>query len=216
MVEILLFIITRPILATWWARALIVAVAASAVLNVSPFLPWLKDIKPSRIIARLVGYTGLTLALAIWTAFYGDWIMFWAWVIIAAATLAPNVLVHLRAESTGGGGTVIEFKMTDEGKTLLERYLGEYAPGDPELARLFKLEQQRETAQERWEDALMPKKLLGLLDEATVCIAKAVTEDNENWLYTAVAHVREVRDTVRKAKHHVHLWYRLFWPEHAA
>jgi hypothetical protein len=102
--EILLFIITRPILATWWARAVIVAVAASAVLNICPALPWLKDIKPNRINARLVGYTGLTLALAVWAAFNPaarSWTVFKGWVIIAVITLVPNTLAHWRAESVG-------------------------------------------------------------------------------------------------------------------
>lgn len=98
--EILLFITTRPVLATWWARAAIIAVAASAVLNLSPRLPWLRDIKPTRIWARWTGYAGLTAALAVWTALTGrGWIEFSAWVIIALATLLPNTLVHLRAES---------------------------------------------------------------------------------------------------------------------
>jgi hypothetical protein len=99
----MLFIITRPELATWWARAIIVAVAASAVLNICPRLPWLRDIKASRINARWVGYAGLTAALAVWMAFWGDWTVFCAWVIIAVTTLLPNTLAHWRAESTDGG-----------------------------------------------------------------------------------------------------------------
>jgi len=223
--EILLFIITRPILATWWARAIIVAVAASAVLNICPFLPWLKDIKPSRIWARWTGYAGLTATLAIWTVLTGKgWIEFSAWIIITVATLIPNTLVHLRAESIGDDSTddrakdtrVFEIKLSEDGAALFEQLLKDRVPVDAELGRLFKLEQQRETAKERWESVLMPRELLGLLDEAIVCATKAMKEQNENWLLTAIASVQEARNIVCKKKDQIHLWYKLFWPEHAA
>jgi len=96
----------EKILILWWFRAVVIAIATSAVLNVSPFLPWLQGIKARRIEARWVGYVGLSLALAIWIAFNPEargWTVFGGWVIIAVATLIPNTLTHWRTEGMDSG-----------------------------------------------------------------------------------------------------------------
>ena len=204
----------------WLFQAFGSAVAASAALNGAPFLPFLRDIEPRRIEARWVGYVGLFVAFGLWLAFDAHrpaWQAFAACGVIWFTTLVPNTLVHWRKRNAGGGGTrVVEIRLSDEGEALLEEMIKERAPRDADLARLFKLEQRRETAGERWEDILMPRGLLGLLDEAIACVVRGMAEDNQNWFLTAVADVREARDAVCKSKWRLHLWYRLFWPEHAA
>lgn len=212
-------------LTIWWVQALIISAGTCLFLNGCPFLPYLRDIKPRRIQARLVGYIGLGVAYLLWCRLNPQQPA-WpnaleAYAIIVGSTLGANVLVHWYRQDNpddhhAGGVKVIEFRLTEEGEALLERYLEERIPGDPQLAQLFRMEQRRETAQERWEDTLMPRKLLSLLDEAIACVAQALMEDNQGWLYTAVADMQEVRDIVCRTKHHVHLWFRLFWPEHAA
>ena len=93
------------ILFSWWFWAVVIAVATSAVLNVSPFLPWLRDIEASRIQARWVGYVGLFTGCLLWVALNPDegaWRTLAACGVIQVVTLVPNTLVHWRAESLGG------------------------------------------------------------------------------------------------------------------
>jgi len=94
------------ILTLWGIQAVIIAVATSAVLNISPFLPWLRDIEASRIEARWTGYVGLFLGCLLWVALNPDegaWSALVACGVIQVVTLIPNTLVHWRAESLGGG-----------------------------------------------------------------------------------------------------------------
>jgi len=94
------------ILTLWGIQAVIIAVATSAVLNISPFLPWLRDIQASRIEARWTGYVGLFLGCLLWVALNPDegaWGALVACGVIQVMTLIPNTLIHWRAQSLGGG-----------------------------------------------------------------------------------------------------------------
>lgn len=88
----------NEILSHWLFQAGIIAAAASAILNGAPFLPWLRDIKPRRIQARLVGYAGLGTAFFLWCRLNPQqpaWpTAMEACAVIVASTLAVNVLIH--------------------------------------------------------------------------------------------------------------------------
>jgi hypothetical protein len=94
-------------LGLWWVQALAISIAASAVLNGTPYLPFFKDIEPRRIEARWVGYVGLTAALAMWIALNREaeaWHVMGAWLTICVGTLIPNTLIHLRERDKGDNG----------------------------------------------------------------------------------------------------------------
>ena len=98
---------TEFTVSTWFLWAVGLAVVFSIGLNVSPFLPGLRELKPSRIEARWVGYTGLTLALWLWIIFNPEESVTHAgvaWLIICLATLIPNTLVHLYRRDNGDHG----------------------------------------------------------------------------------------------------------------
>jgi hypothetical protein len=89
---------TEFVIPTWFLWALGIAIAFSIGLNGGPFLPWFRDLRPSRIEARWVGYVGLTVA-------FWAWIILnplesvsqagVAWLVICLSTLIPNTLIHL-------------------------------------------------------------------------------------------------------------------------
>lgn len=89
---------------TWVLWAIGIAVVFSVGLNGGGFLPWLRDLRPSRIEARWVGYAGLTVALWLWIIFNPEESASHtgiAWLIICLATLIPNTVMHLH-ERDGG------------------------------------------------------------------------------------------------------------------
>jgi len=155
--------------ATWWVQALVIAAFTAVILNGCPFLPFFRDIKPRRIEARWVGYVGLTSAFGLWLVLGPHrpaWQAVAAWVIIMVATLVPNTLGHLRDRDTKD----IRLLLTKEGEVLLERWLRDHAPDDSLLRSRFESEQTKETAEERWLDAMAPwAGMLGEFDSALAC-----------------------------------------------
>ncbi len=205
----------------WIVQAIVIAITASTVLNSALFIPYLRTRKIKRIDARLVGFGGTTAAFLLWCALnpqrpaWPD--AFGVLAAIVALTLGPNWLVHkCRGDSDGDGGMkTIQIKMTEKGALLLEKYLEGQAPDDPELSGLFMVEQRGESPQERWEDAMIPISLLGLLDESVAFIVQAWRKQPEPCLLTAAAEAVEARQGICTARNKVQLWYRLFWPQNA-
>jgi hypothetical protein len=88
----------------WLFQTILIALAASAVLNGSSFLPLLRDLRPSRIEARWVGYTGLTIAFWLWIVLNPDQPaahVGTAWIILCLITLIPNTIIHLYHRENG-------------------------------------------------------------------------------------------------------------------
>lgn len=203
------------ILNHWLTQACAIAVAASAILNGAPFLPWLRGIKPRRIEARWVGYVGLSLAFAFWLWLNPQgsaWQAGVTWGIIALVTLVPNTLIHWRDRDTNK----LSYILTREGEVLLQRYLEDHAPEDPSLHDQFMMEQLSDSAEERWLEALAP--WAGLLDEfdvAFACLIQAVKQEPRPWLLTTIANMIAMRQDVCRARTHAQLWYRMCWPEQA-
>jgi hypothetical protein len=210
----------KEYLALWWIQALVIAGGAALFLNGAPFLPKLRDIEPRRIEARWVGYMGTFVACMLWLAFgpyRPAWQAVMAYGIIWFVTLVVNTLVHLHnRDNRRDGGQIIKIGLTEKGEALLEEILRQEAPEEYGFDGLFRREQHRETAEERWENVMFPAMSLpGLIDEIMACIIKAMKEGNPVWLLPALANAQEVRQGVCRVRWNSLLWYRLFWPQHA-
>ena len=206
----------------WYVQAIIIGILTSIILNGAPFLPYIRKIEASRIRARVVGYGGQGIAYALWCLLNSQQsasIALAACGVIVLFTLGVNVLIHwYRQDNPTDGGQVIQIKLTKKGNALLEELVEQRMPmSDGLLDGLFKREQRAETAQERWENAmLLSDALPGLLDEVMVCIVQALKEGQSAWLLTALAEAQEAKQEIYKTRYNVRLWYRLFWPQHAA
>jgi DNA-binding MarR family transcriptional regulator len=209
------------ILRIWYVQALLISAGAALFLNGAPFLPKLRDIRPRRIQARLVGYVGLGTAYLLWCVLNPQqpaWPnAMGACAVIVAGTLAVNVLIHwYREDNPRDGERTFRIGVTEKGQALLEEMLRREAPEKYGWDGLFRREQRRETAEERWENVMFPVMALpGLIDEIMACIIKAMREENSTWLLPALANAQEVRQGVCKVRWNSLLWYNLFWPKHA-
>jgi hypothetical protein len=205
----------------WYVQAVVIGVVTSGILNFAPRLPYIKDVKATKMRARLVGYGGQGIAYMLWCLLNPQQSALNALAvcsIIVGFTLGINILVNWhQQDNPKDGGQVIQIRLTEKGSALLEELIEQRAPTSDKMLRgLFKTEQRRETAQEHWEDAMFHSNVLpGLLDEIMACIVQALKEGQATWLLTALAEAQEAKQEIYRTRHNVRLWYRLYWPQHA-